>query len=224
MSPQTVQQLVNIKGTPNGLLIYCNGQADPKALEIDLRTKLGAGKGFFRGAKYSIYGKPPLDPSTLDKLHTICTEHGLTPAEAEITPPQQAVKPRPKVKTSKTTGRRQHSENEQTHLLQRSLRSGTKETYDGNVVILGDVNPGAEIRATGDILVMGALRGVAHAGCNGNINAVIVAYKLHPSQLRIANKIARSPEGLAERPYPELAYATEEDGIIIEKYNPNKRR
>ncbi len=84
---------------------------------------------------------------------------------------------------------------EETSLICRHLRSGHKFYCNGNVVILGDVNPGAEIIAGGNILVMGSLRGMVHAGASGDEQAIIVAYRLTPTQLRIANHITRPPDG-----------------------------
>ncbi|QGU00045.1 Septum site-determining protein MinC [Candidatus Syntrophocurvum alkaliphilum] len=84
---------------------------------------------------------------------------------------------------------------ENTILINRHLRSGQKFFNEGNIVILGDINPGAEVIAGGNILVMGSLRGMAHAGCFGDETAVITAYRLSPTQLRIANHITRPPDG-----------------------------
>lgn len=78
--------------------------------------------------------------------------------------------------------------------LKQNLRSGQSVAHKGHLVIFGDVNPGAEVVAEGDITVWGALRGVAHAGSNGNENAEIRALRLQPIQLRIAHSIARSPD------------------------------
>jgi len=95
---------------------------------------------------------------------------------------------------------------EKTILVQRTLRSGQSIHYDGNVVILGDVNPGAEVAATGNIIVMGALRGVVHAGAGGDENAIVMAFHLQPTQLRIADHITRPPDNDAIYPdYPEMA-------------------
>lgn len=85
-----------------------------------------------------------------------------------------------------------------TLLLKKTLRSGQSVRYNGNVVILGNVNPGAEIVATGDIIVAGSLRGVAHAGASGDDSAVIAAFSLMPTQLRIAAHVARPPDGNEE--------------------------
>ena len=60
----------------------------------------------------------------------------------------------------------------------------------GTIVVVGDVNPGAELVATGDIVVMGALRGTAHAGAQGDVTARVIALELSPTQLRIATLIA----------------------------------
>ena len=79
--------------------------------------------------------------------------------------------------------------------VRKNIRSGQKISYDGTLIIFGDVNAGAELEAAGHILVLGALRGVAHAGCKGDKKAVIYANQLRSVQLRIADLIARAPDG-----------------------------
>ncbi len=79
-------------------------------------------------------------------------------------------------------------------MMKQTLRSGQRVSHKGHLVIIGDVNPGAELVADGDITVWGALRGMAHAGASGNNNAEIRALKFEPIQLRIAQAIARSPD------------------------------
>jgi septum site-determining protein MinC len=78
--------------------------------------------------------------------------------------------------------------------LRQNLRSGQAISCPGNLVLIGDVNAGAEVTAGGDITVWGALRGIAHAGLGGNSEAEIRALKLDPIQIRIGNAIARSPD------------------------------
>jgi septum site-determining protein MinC len=85
-----------------------------------------------------------------------------------------------------------------------TLRSGEHCHAAGSLLVLGDVNPGAQIQAEGHVLVWGRLRGIAHAGCSGDRSAWIVALHLRPLQLRIADQVARGPEelpplGLAEK-------------------------
>ncbi|MFA5535825.1 MAG: septum site-determining protein MinC [Bacillota bacterium] len=111
-----------------------------------------------------------------------------------------------------------------TILLQRTLRSGQAVRYPGNVVIMGDVNPGAEVMAGGNIIVMGSLRGVAHAGAEGNEKAVVAAFRLKPTQLRIASHFTRAPDGDYPEPeYPEIAKII--DGmVIIENYHQGSNK
>lgn len=90
--------------------------------------------------------------------------------------------------------------------IRKNVRSGQKISYDGTLLIFGDVNAGAELVASGHIIVLGTLRGVAHAGCQGNKDAIVYATQLCSLQLRIADLIARAPDGEStERHVPEIA-------------------
>lgn len=80
-------------------------------------------------------------------------------------------------------------EQEATLYIKRTLRSGQKAVYPGNIVLWGDLNPGSELEAEGDVLVLGTVRGRIHAGCNGNTEAQIYCQSLHPTVLRIADEI-----------------------------------
>lgn len=90
--------------------------------------------------------------------------------------------------------------------LQSTVRSGSEIHHPGTVVILGDINPGGSVVADGDILVWGRLRGMAHAGASGNRACRIMALHLEPTQLRIANQVARPPETPPQEYLPEVAY------------------
>lgn len=82
-----------------------------------------------------------------------------------------------------------------TVILPHGVRAGFRGEYRGSVVILGDVNPGAEIVAGGDVIVMGALRGVVHAGFGGHADAIVWARPIASAQIRIGDAVARAPEG-----------------------------
>ncbi len=97
-------------------------------------------------------------------------------------------------------------------MVQRTLRSGFKIANQGHVVIIGDVNPGAEVIASGSVVVWGRLRGMVHAGADGNENAVICALDLSPMQLRIAALVATTPKQRGKT-RPEMASIKDE--III---------
>lgn len=97
---------------------------------------------------------------------------------------------------------------------QNTVRSGVEVRHPGTIIIMGDVNPGGIITAEGDILIWGRLRGLAHAGAKGNRKCRIMALKMQPTQLRIAEAIARPPETILEHYEPEIAYISQ-DGIRI---------
>jgi septum site-determining protein MinC len=98
-------------------------------------------------------------------------------------------------------------------IARRTLRSGQQLRHPGSITVIGDVNPGAEVVAGGDIVVWGKLRGTVHAGAMGNETAVVCALDLAPTQLRIAQYFARSPEGRRRKPLPEVARVR--DGKIV---------
>lgn len=109
--------------------------------------------------------------------------------------------------------------------LTQNLRSGQTMSYDGNIVLIGDTNPGSEIIARGDITVWGVMGGIAHAGARGNKFAKIRALKLNAIQLRISGYYARRPDTV-NIPYiqrssqfvPEEA-SVDDGNIIIRKMN-----
>jgi septum site-determining protein MinC len=100
--------------------------------------------------------------------------------------------------------------------MEMTIRSGVEIRHPGTVIILGDVNPGGIVVASGDILVWGRLRGVAHAGADGNSECLIMALQMEPTQLRIADAVARAPEKAPTQFHPEVAYVTS-GGIRIAK-------
>lgn len=95
-----------------------------------------------------------------------------------------------------------------------SLRSGMKLEYEGSIVVLGDVNAGAEVIAGENIVVLGILRGVAHAGAKGNVEAMIAAAQIESPQIRIAN-IVKEIEKEEEETRKTYAYV-KENAIILE--------
>ncbi|MDO4581581.1 MAG: septum site-determining protein MinC [Bacillota bacterium] len=108
-----------------------------------------------------------------------------------------------------------------TQLFEKSLRSGQHINFDGNVVIIGDVNPGAEITASGHVLVLGYLRGLVHAGAAGDESATVTALHFAPTQLRIASHITRPPDGgFSEENKPPEVARIKNDAVVIEVYSP----
>ncbi len=101
--------------------------------------------------------------------------------------------------------------------IQRTLRSGQSISSDGNIVIIGDVNPGSEIIAKGDITVWGVLGGIAHAGATGNQYAKIRALKMNAIQLRIADTFARRPDNINIPYIQKTDTFTPEEACIYKK-------
>jgi septum site-determining protein MinC len=106
--------------------------------------------------------------------------------------------------------------------VRRTLRSGTRIRHHGNLVIIGDVNPGAEAAASGDIIVWGVVRGLVHAGALGDDSAIICALGLTPTQLRIGSHYALPPSETARKANraltPERA-RLEQGRLIVEPWN-----
>jgi septum site-determining protein MinC len=103
-------------------------------------------------------------------------------------------------------------------VVKRTLRSGQLAKSDAHVVVVGDVNPGAKIIAGGDVIVWGRLRGVVHAGAEGDESALVCALDMSPTQLRIAGFIVTSPDDNQRRqPQPEVA-SIRDGQIVVEAW------
>lgn len=103
----------------------------------------------------------------------------------------------------------------ETKFYKGSLRSGQKIEFEGSLVILGDLNGGAEAIAGENIIVLGALRGLAHAGAKGNKKAIIAANSIECPQLRIANIVKEIEKEDLDQEY-KFASVDEKNEIILE--------
>ena len=106
------------------------------------------------------------------------------------------------------------SKNKDDILHEGTVRSGDRISSNGNLCIIGDVNPGAIVSAKKNIYVWGKLLGIAFAGKSGNNNASIASLYLNPLQLRIADVIAIGPKDKPKNFYPEIAVIDKETIII----------
>ncbi|MDK2877752.1 MAG: septum site-determining protein MinC [Thermoanaerobacteraceae bacterium] len=194
---------VIIKGNRDGISIILEKCADFESTKNAIYEKLKSGKDFFAGSRAHIKVKNgTLSPEEYMNLEQLLKEFDMSLQKQA--PPKTFIFPR-------------QSRN-RILLLKKTVRSGQKISYKGTIVILGDVNPGSEIVAAGDILVMGVLRGMAHAGARGDMSAIVAAFRLQPTQLRIAGIISRPPEEKQEVPqFPEIA-RLKDKAIIIEPY------
>lgn len=104
----------------------------------------------------------------------------------------------------------------ETKFYRASIRSGQRIEFEGSVVIIGDVNAGAEVIAEDNIIVVGNLRGMAHAGAKGNNNAIIAAHIIDSPQIRISSIIKERTREEIETQVYSYAYVNESEEIELE--------
>lgn len=212
---------VQIKGIREGLLITVRDGDWPESKKA-LNDQIKEQADFLRGAQLIIdVGNLVIHAAELGQLRDSFSEDGLALwailSNSPITQqnaqslglatrinkplPQRSTHP---IETALT--------GEEAVLVRRTLRSGYSLQHSGHVVVIGDVNPGGEIVAGGDVVVWGRLRGMVHAGAEGNEDAVVCAMDLAPTQLRIAGHISTTPKRHG-KVQPELARII--DGQVV---------
>lgn len=208
---------VVFKGSKDGLELVLNQAADFTVILEQLKDKLESAAHFFTGAtgiKVSS-GTNTLTGDERRQLINLLADYGLSLHDQPF-PESRPTEIMPQANSyDETTGveYRQETEAGQTLIITKMLRSGQKVVFDGSVIVMGDVNPGSEIIASGNITVHGTCRGLAHAGANGDQTATITADKLMAGQLRIAGLIARAPENQDVPSYPETARIS--GGVVV---------
>ncbi len=216
-----IEQPVVFKGTRNGLRIYVAHSVQLAEVLKGTAEKLKKGKPFFEGAtvNLSFIGRK-FHPEEQIQLIDLFSQY-MTPGTVEFKEEQLPAEQKDPLAEDNYNSF-EGIEEGMTRFVRGTVRSGQRIFYEGNVVVIGDVNPGGEVIAGGNILVLGILRGIAHAGATGNHNAIVAAYSLRATQLRISGYITRAPEGETETPsYPELAFI-KENQLFIEPYLPGK--
>lgn len=191
--------LVQIKGLRDGLLVSLT-EAPWDEQRAALLSHIEARQSFFHGARLALeVGNQVLHVNELVNLRDDLSERGVslwavisdsptTEKTAQLLGLATRIsRPRPQESRQFTV---EDLGDETALFLGRTLRSGTRIDFPGHVVVVGDVNPGAEIIAEGSILVWGRLRGSVHAGAKGEASAVICALELSPMQLRIGDESA----------------------------------
>jgi septum site-determining protein MinC len=225
---------IQIKGLREGLLVTV-GEGDwPDVLELIL-SHLEQQQGFLKGAKlYLDVGNLILNAVDLGHLRDRISELGLTlwgvlsnSPKTESTAQLLGLATRISQPSRKTQYRNiaaadtSQIDGESAIMVKRTLRSGFRIKNDGNVVVVGDINPGAEIIAGGSIFVWGHLRGVVHAGADGDETVTVCALDLSPAQIRIANQIFMVPQRQSKS-QPEIARILN-GRIVVEAWNPGKK-
>lgn len=238
--------LVSFRGTKNGLIIVFDDTSSFEKIRNKLRKKLESSGYFFFGASVIIdTGKLQLTKKQIleirdilqdkhgMKIHTIeckseitkknakelnlhTEEYSESDEEETENQPQQTEKS--EKEASDVIRKNEYINDLETKIFKKSLRSGQRIEFDGNVIILGDINPGAEVIASGDIIIFGSLRGMAFAGAKGRTKSFVLANKFQPTQIRIADKLARPGENVKEVEDAEFA-AIENGEIVIDSWH-----
>jgi septum site-determining protein MinC len=231
----TQQAKVVFKGVGQEVRVILDPLASFGEIERELEEHLERSGKFFAGAAVTlVVGARQLRDEHLQKVRDILSVYDLSIAEIRaslsdslrhLSPPSPEAPP-----STPTTVRPMAAQREtlpedgeilpnNARLVKGPLRSGQRVYAEDNLIVFGDVNPGAELIAGGDIMVMGVLRGVAHAGVPDNSAAIIAALSLKPTQLRIGHFISRSPEFQEKHDAgPELA-RVETEQIVIDSFS-----
>ena len=220
--------MIQIKGLRDGLLVSLD-DAPWKTQLAALMAQVDSQPSFFQGARLALdVASQVLNVNELVDLRDRLSERGIflwaivsespkTEQTAQLLGLATRIsKPRPE---ETRTFAVDDLGDETALFLDRTLRSGTRIEFAGHVVVLGDVNPGAEIVAEGNIIIWGRLRGMVHAGSKGNREAVICALDFSPMQLRIADEASAAmiPQTQSK---PQVARINEFGNLQAEDWSP----
>jgi septum site-determining protein MinC len=231
MAPnQSLDQIVKVRGYKDGLLFIIQPEPTLAKVEEALTKQLSTLNTSLSGIGITLdIGKRNIEEEHLRNLQQwLKQRYGMEIRRVIIdypgvtNPPQNPwtiLTNRVFTKSEKAVEQVVPYPDETARVVRQTLRNGQREEFwEGNLVVLGDVNPGAEIIASKDIIVLGTLRGIAHAGALGDLSAVIIALNLVPTQLRIGNIVSRSPGYGKERErVTEIAHVDGEM-IVVEEY------
>lgn len=220
--------MIQIKGLRDGLLVSLDDAPWETQLSA-LIEQVDVQPSFFQGARLALdVASQVLHVNDLVSLRDILSERGIflwavisesptTEQTAQLLGLATRIsKPRPE--ESRTYAVNDLGE-ETALFVDRTLRSGTRIDFAGHVVVFGDVNPGAEIVAEGNVIVWGRLRGMVHAGAKGNRGAVICALDFSPMQLRIADEASAAMDPRTQSK-PQIARINKSGNLQAEDWSP----
>jgi septum site-determining protein MinC len=223
------EDAITIKGIREGLLLTVRPDGGEwSEIAVRVAERIDEQRSFFKGARVALdVGTRPVVQLELDRLRSILKNRDIILwAVVSASETTKSAAQNLGLETSLITHNEEQLETtpvnpEETGLpgvlINHTLRNGRTVRTDGHVIIHGDVNPGAQIIAGGSVYVWGKVRGIVHAGANGDETAVVCALDLVPMQLRIANYITVSPEDKRRKARPEMA-SVREGKIIAEAW------
>lgn len=190
--------MITLKSTKEGLEFWIKDANSYSEIKKELSNMLGANREFYAGTHLpaNFFGWEFTDLQKRELSAFLNREYGIFHVNFsdDAAPAEQQARP---VSAESSAAAEAEGEPVAYHagslFLPRTIRSGQRIECEGDLVIVGDVNPGSELVATGNIAVFGKLRGLAHAGATGRNDVMIVANYLVPQQIRIGGKIAIIP-------------------------------
>jgi septum site-determining protein MinC len=212
--------IVIFKGKKDGLAIVLDKDAEFTELTDALCAKVKDAGRFFGGAKMSVTfeGRKLSEDEEAELLDIVIREANLNVSfvKEPIPTGHPASEKTERMRQQRLEDILPPKFNPYEHMLtihKGALRSGKSIRYPGSVLVLGDVNPGAEIIAEGSIIILGTVKGVVHAGCMGDNESFVAALNLTPVQLRISDRATYIPEDMIKKgkknKMPSYAYIEE---------------
>ncbi|MFB5194730.1 septum site-determining protein MinC [Neobacillus sp. KR4-4] len=205
------RQNVTIKGTKEGLVLHLDDSCSYDELKKELDYKLSANSStqderHLTSVKVEIGNRYLTEPQREELKELIRQKKNFVVDEIESNV------------ITKDEAEELIAETE-VMTVSRIIRSGQVLEVPGDLLLIGDVNPGGTVIAGGNIFIMGTLKGIAHAGCYGNDEAIIAASSMKPSQLRISDCLNSAPDSLQsnEKREMECAYIDENRQIIVDR-------
>ncbi|MCI6159111.1 MAG: septum site-determining protein MinC [Selenomonadaceae bacterium] len=210
------EKIVKIKGSTDGLQLSFADGADFPSIEREIRAQLESGSGFFlRGTLVSL-PDGALSSAERTELQKLFHAYGLilrtekaAAAAAQFTGKKRSERPAPVPAAPANTD----AQVQEMVVVNRTLRGGQEIRTESSVLVCGNVNPGAQIIAGGSIDIRGTCRGMVHAGAFGNTDAFVIADRLIPTQIRIADLVARAPDHM--KPEEKAERASIRNGQIV---------
>lgn len=212
------KQLIIIKGTREGLTLFIDESCSFEEAVIELKDKIIASRPKRDEPLVSVkvkLGNRYLVEAQKDQIGKIIGGENrfiIHSIQSDVVRREDALR---------------WQEDSEVKTINRIVRSGQVIEVNGDLLLVGDVNPGGKVSSTGNIYIMGSLQGIAHAGSDGDRDAFIAASYMNPSQLRIADYISRAPDYESDGVYMECGLIDEtQDKIIIDRLQalPHKRK
>lgn len=203
------KQLIIIKGTSEGLTLFIDESCSFEEAIAELKNKIIASKPKRNEPLVSVkvkLGNRYLDEPQKEQISNIIGGENrfiIQSIQSDVVRREDALR---------------WQEESEVKTINRIVRSGQVIEVNGDLLLIGDVNPGGKVTSTGNIYIMGSLQGIAHAGFDGDRDAFIAASYMKPSQLRIADYISRAPDYESDGVYMECGLIDEiHDKIVIDR-------